>query len=180
MGSHLIGNDCNHNQKVKTLPTNSVVVMNNYIECARWNILTGPNDDRLGPRFTPITDPIELENDFIQITKSKQFKKKIPSVITVHVPASATISPATSAFYGSMGYQTRVLGLVPCIQTAQHLGLQKVCIGITDYTIDEKLQNVDSFNEIVSMIEVMFNQLKSSKEIKVEIEKLDRLVSDSL
>ena len=164
--SHLIGNDCSKGKESKTLAKNSVVLMNNYIEGARWSILSGPNDERLGPRFTPITEPIELREEFTKIAESDEFKKQIPDVITVHVPSSATISPTTSSFYGSLGYQTRVSGLVPCIQTAQHLSLQKVCVGITDYTIDEKLKNVDSFNEIVSMIEVLFNQMKPMKDEK--------------
>ena len=160
--SHLIGNNCEGNKEFKTLPRNSVVTVTNYIECARWCILTGPNDPRMGPRFTPITEPLELEDDFNEIAQSSQFNKKIESVITVHVPSKATISSTTSSFYGTLGYQTRVLGLVPCIQTAQHLGLQKLCIGITDYTVDDKLKNVESFNEIVKMIEIMFGKLEPS------------------
>lgn len=162
--SHLIGNNCDGNKEFKTLNKNSVVTVTNYIECARWCILTGPNDERMGPRFTPITEPVELEQDFIKIVQSKKFNKKIPSVITVHVPSTATISSTTSSFYGNLGYQTRVLGLVPCIQTAQHLGLKKLCIGITDYTIDEKLQNVKSFHEIIKMIECMFGKLEPKQE----------------
>eukprot|EP01084_Bolivina_argentea_P149755 261589_1 len=164
--SHLIGNNCDKNlmkNAPKTLPINSVVLTKNYIECARWNILTGPNDKRMGPRFTPITDPVELEDDFIKgvIQNEKfKFKKNIPSVITVHVPSSATISQTTNSFYGKLGYQTSVLGLIPCIQTSQHLGLKKLCVGITDYTIDEKLNNVKSFYEIVQMIETLFSQLE--------------------
>merc|ERR1712154_530098 len=92
------------------------------------------------------------EDDFIKIVESKQFKKKIPSVITVHVPSTATISSSTSSFYGTLGYQTRVLGL------------NKLCVGITDYTIDEKLKNVESFDEMVKMIEVLFGKLEPKQE----------------
>lgn len=158
--SHMINNNCQENKEFSTLAKNSVVSMNNYVDSSRWNVLMGPNDDRMGPRFIPITDPMELEERFLNIAKGDKFQKKIPSVITVHSPSSATISDTTSKFYGNLGYQTRVLGLIPCIQTAQHLGLKKLCVGITDYSIDEKIQNVESFNEIVKMIEVLFGQLE--------------------
>jgi len=161
--THLLGNNCEKSKR-STLDKNTVVMLNNYVECSKWNILCGPNDDRMGPRFTPITEPIDLEEDFKKVVGT--FAKKIPSVITVHVPSSATISQTTSLFYGGLGYQTRVLGLVPCIQTAQHLGLKKLCVGITDYHVEEKLQNVESFDEVIKMIEMLFGRLEPNKRKK--------------
>ncbi len=140
------------------------MIMTNYIECARWNILTGPNDTRMGPRFTPITEPIELAQQFSDILRTEDGCKEWQSVVTVHVPSSATISATTQTFYGKMGYETSVLGLIPCIQTAQHLGLKKLCVGITDYTIDEKLRNVTSFAHIIQMIETLFSDLEPKYE----------------
>merc|ERR1712087_285497 len=116
----------------------------------------------MGPRFTPITEPMDLKDDFLKVAAMDEFgKTTVPSVVTVHIPSTATISKTTSTFYGRMGYATRVLGLIPCIQTAQHLGLKKVCVGITDYVTDHGLRNVDSFAQLMQMFEVMFGQLET-------------------
>merc|ERR1712087_480925 len=107
----------------------------------------------MGPRFTPITEPMDLKDEFLKVAAMDEFgKTTVPSVVTVHIPSTATISKTTSTFYGRMGYATRVLGLIPCIQTAQHLGLRKVCVGVTDYAVDCKFSNVESFAQIVQMI----------------------------
>lgn len=160
--SHLFGNDCTGNEKVESPKKNQVVVVKNYVECAKWSVLTGPNDSRLGPRFTPITDPIELDSHFLKVAASKQFQTMMESVVTVHIPSTSTCSLTTSSFYGKMGYQTRVLGLAPEIQVAQHLGLKKLCVGITDYSVDRQLENVKSFGDIVAMIDVMFKELEAT------------------
>ena len=88
---------------------NKVVCINNYVDMARWNCLTGPNDERMGPRFVPITEPMEYEKDFIDIAKNAKFgyKKDIPSVLTCHTSNYGTISKQTKEFYANLGYQVK-------------------------------------------------------------------------
>jgi len=156
--THLMANDRPSAAK-GAANQNQVVAVRNYIDCAKWSVLTGPNDERLGPRFTPITEPIELREHFLRVAASQRFRAQIESVVAVHIPATATTSPTSSAFYGRMGFGARCLGLVPEIQVAQHLALRKVAIGVLDYSARREMANVESFAQIIAMIEVLFDEL---------------------
>jgi len=74
--SHLFRNE-------PKLKTNTVVVVDNYVDAAKWCALTGPNDERMGPRFVPITEPFDLADKFATVAESKKHKIKLPKVTTV-------------------------------------------------------------------------------------------------
>jgi len=153
--THLFGTV---NEKFLLKP-NSVVQLNNFIEAARWNCLSGPNDESMGPRFTPITEAFDLESSFKDISSSKPFEKNIPSVVVTNVSNTNIVSDATKRYYGSLGYQTMACDLSSMITTSQHIGLNKVCVGVVDYDVENKLENAKSFEELLEILEIVFAKI---------------------
>jgi len=140
------------------LEQNTVVSMDNFVECSRWNVLTGPNDERMGPRFVPMTHPMDQQQEFLQMAESEPFDVKIPKVLTAHAPNWNLISRLARHYHASLGQQTIVTGLIPMIQVAQHVGLKKMCLGVIDYDSAERLANVPSFDLLLQMFEIYFAQ----------------------
>ena len=145
---HLMSND-------SSIKQNSVVCINNFVETAKWNCLTGPNDIRIGPRFTPITDPFEYCHDIIKYTKNK-YNKIINQVKVSSLSHRNIVSKLAKLYYAKMGYPVSVCGLGPCIYQTQHCGLKKFALGIVDYDNSKNIANMDSFKQIIHVIEDFF------------------------
>ncbi|ETO24701.1 inosine guanosine and xanthosine phosphorylase family protein [Reticulomyxa filosa] len=152
--AQLFGTD---NEKFKLPSENGVVLVSNYVDVSRWNSLTGPNDDRMGPRFVPITEPMDGNNALSEIAKRKKFGSiTLPQVEVVQTPSQGIISPLTKKFHASLGLQTVVSGLVPSIEIAQHVGLKKAIIGVVDHQPLAPLALVKSFENVLQIIETSF------------------------
>ncbi|ETO13881.1 hypothetical protein RFI_23488 [Reticulomyxa filosa] len=99
--TELLGTD---NEKFNLPPRNGVVLVSNYVDESRWSCLTGPNDERLGPRFIPITEPMDGNDILYKTAKRKNFGElTLRQVEVVHAPPYALISPLSKQFYASFG-----------------------------------------------------------------------------
>jgi purine-nucleoside phosphorylase len=159
-----------NNRKFKLPEKNGVVIVDNYIDCTKWNTLTGPNDERMGPRFVPMTEPMELSDKFIEIVKDEKYggcaDVDLKKVIAVHAPNHALISPLSKDYYAALGLECLVNGFVPCIQTASHVGMNKVAIGILDFHMPSSkseelvLDAIGNYDRLFHCVEGLFEELE--------------------
>ena len=108
--------------------TGALVVLRDHINLLGQNPLTGPNDDRLGPRHPDMTDAYNPELRRILLDEAHAIGEKVHEGVYAAVPGPSFETPAEIRVLRAIGADLVGMSTVPEVIAARHMGLEVLAI----------------------------------------------------
>lgn len=128
-----------------------LMIIIDHINLTGSNPLSGPNDERLGPRFPDMSEPYDKK--LIELTERIAIEEKIGIQKGVYVGLTGPNfeTPAEYRFLRLIGADAVGMSTVPEVIVARHSGLRVLGIScITDECIPDRLEEVD-FRKVIQV-----------------------------
>ena len=105
------------------LKQGSLVILRDHINLLGANPLTGPNDDRFGPRFPDMTDAYSKSFRAIAIEEARGLGVEVHEGVYAAVPGPSYETPAEIRYLRVIGADVVGMSTVPEVIAARHMGL---------------------------------------------------------
>jgi len=123
-----------------------LVVLRDHINFQSVNPLTGPNDERFGPRFPDMTHAYAKSFREAALAEGKRLGIAIHEGVYLALPGPSYETPAEIRLFGTIGADLVGMSTVPEAIAARHMGIQVLgisCVtnpaaGILDKPLDHK------------------------------------------
>jgi purine-nucleoside phosphorylase len=143
-----------------------IMVIEDHINLLPDNPLTGPNDDRLGPRFPDMCRPYDA--DLISLTRRVALEEKIVlhKGVYVAVPGPNLETRAEYRYLRLIGADVVGMSTVPEVIVAVHCGLRSLGLSvITDVCLPDAL-------EPVKLEEILATAAAAEKNLRVLVRRV--------
>jgi len=102
----------------------TLVILRDHINLMGANPLTGPNDDRLGPRFPDMTEAYSKSFRAIAIEEARRLKTDVHEGIYAAVPGPSYETPAEIRYLRTIGADVVGMSTVPEVIAALHMSMR--------------------------------------------------------
>lgn len=124
----------------------ALVVMNDHINLQGANPLTGPNDDRFGPRFPDLSDAYDRSYRKIAFDEARQLGIELFEGVYAALSGPSYETPAEIRYLRTIGADLVGMSTVPEVIVARHMGIHVLAIscvtnmaaGILDQAINHE------------------------------------------
>jgi purine-nucleoside phosphorylase len=106
----------------------ALVVVSDHINLQGQNPLTGPNDDRLGPRFPDMTAAYSKEYRSIALNAARKLDKTVHEGVYAGLLGPSYETPAEIRFLRTIGADLVGMSTVAEVIAARHMGLKVLAI----------------------------------------------------
>lgn len=106
------------------MPQGALVLICDHINLQGQNPLTGPNDDKLGPRFPDMTEAYSRELRTLAQHAAAQLGIHLPEGVYAALPGPSYETPAEIRYLRTIGADLVGMSTVPEVIAANHMGLQ--------------------------------------------------------
>jgi len=108
----------------------ALVVVRDHISLQGVSPLTGPNDDRLGPRFPDMSDAYKAQFRQFALEELERLGERIFEGIYAAVSGPSFETPAEIRFLRTIGADLVGMSTVPEVIAARHMGLEVLAISV--------------------------------------------------
>jgi purine-nucleoside phosphorylase len=124
----------------------ALVVINDHLNLQGANPLTGPNDDRFGPRFPDLSDAYNREYRRIAFEEAARQKLELFEGVYAALSGPSYETPAEIRYLRTIGADLVGMSTVPEVIVARHMGINVLAIscvtnmaaGILDQAINHQ------------------------------------------
>ena len=102
----------------------TLVLISDHINLLGQNPLTGPNDDRLGPRFPDMTEAYSKRYRQIAREAGEEMELDLPEGVYAAVPGPSYETPAEIRYLRAIGADLVGMSTVPETSAANHMGMR--------------------------------------------------------
>lgn len=102
----------------------ALVVLRDHINLMGANPLTGPNDDRLGPRFPDMTEAYCKSYRCAALEEARRLSIEVHEGVYAAVPGPSYETPAEIRFLRTMGADVVGMSTVPEVIAARHMSMR--------------------------------------------------------
>lgn len=111
------------------IKTGRLAAVSDQIVICGFNPLTGPNDDAIGPRFTPMNDAYDPALRKRAKAVAKRLKIPMGRGVMAHHPGPSFETPAEIRAYRRLGGELVGMSMAPETLVARHCGLRVLGLG---------------------------------------------------
>jgi purine-nucleoside phosphorylase len=108
----------------------SLVILRDHINLLGSNPLTGPNDDRFGPRFPDMTEAYCRSYRCAAIDEAKRLGIDVHEGVYVALPGPSYETPAEIRYLRAIGADLVGMSTVPGVIAARHMGIRVLGISL--------------------------------------------------
>ena len=108
----------------------ALVVVRDHINLQGISPLTGPNDDRFGPRFPDMSDAYNAQFRSFALEESERLGERIFEGIYAAVSGPGFETPAEIRFLRTIGADLVGMSTVPEVIAARHMGIEVLTISV--------------------------------------------------
>ncbi len=112
------------------VPPGRLMVITDHINLMGASPLTGPNDDRLGPRFVGLGDAYDLELRARLHTAAEHVGLRLAEGVYLAVAGPAFETPAEIRAFRVLGADAVGMSTVPEVIAARHVGLRVAAVSV--------------------------------------------------
>ena len=125
------------------IPEHGVVLIADHVNLTGTNPLAGSNDDRIGPRFSNMTEPYDLR--LLDRAERSALEGGITAPRCVFAGVDASPTPAECRYLANTGADIYGFGIISDTITAQHVGLPVIAVAdLIDRRIPEGSVSLDT------------------------------------
>ena len=136
------------------LPAGTLVLLEDHINFAGINLLIGPNDEAVGPRFPDMTDAYDPALRALMIQAAQDAGVALKRGTYLYVTGPNFETPAEIRMFGRMGADVVGMSTVPEVLAARHCGMKIAAVSLvtnlaaglskTPLTHEETLREAES------------------------------------
>ncbi len=133
------------------VPPGSIVAVSDHINMLGFNPLTGPNDDRFGPRFPSVKDAYDpaLRRRLHDIAAAENLP--LAEGVYLGYGGPSFESPAEIRAFRIMGADLVGMSTVPEVIVARHCGLRVACLSVVTNMAEGMVETAASHDETIAV-----------------------------
>jgi purine-nucleoside phosphorylase len=139
-----------------------LMAITDHINLSGWNALTGPNDDRLGPRFPDMSRAYAPRLRELLLESSQRTQVSLRQGVYVMVAGPSYETPAEIRMLRTLGADAVGMSTVPEVVAAGHMGVPVVgisCITNLAAGVGDKPLTHDEVAETANRVAGIFSRL---------------------
>jgi purine-nucleoside phosphorylase len=106
------------------LKQGALVILRDHINLMGANPLTGPNDDRLGPRFPDMTEAYCMSCRCMALEEARRLRIDIHEGVYAAIPGPSYETPAEIRYLRAIGADVVGMSTVPEVIAARHMSMR--------------------------------------------------------
>jgi len=139
-----------------------LMAITDHLNLSGWNALTGPNDDRLGPRFPDMSRAYAPALRELLLESARRTQVPLRQGVYVMVAGPSYETPAEIRMFRTLGADAVGMSTVPEVVAASHMGVPVVgisCITNLAAGVGDKPLTHDEVAETANRVAGIFSRL---------------------